>query len=66
MLIQIAQTAARLHLEVFDTIGKIVNEEHPDLVLASEKYVSFGARILNKVMERVDCRPYRNILIYQL
>lgn len=62
MLIRIAQTATRLRLDELKTIGTFISGEHSKLILRSKNYDLHRASNLSKLMERVECRPYQNIL----
>ncbi len=61
-LIQTANTAMRLPTSVINAIGEVSNTEHPDLVLCSQKLNQRGATTTDEVMEKQDCRVYRNFI----
>lgn len=57
-----SSTAIRLSPEVLKTLGEITYSEHPGLCLSCKEINSFGATNEDMVMEKVDCRLYRNFV----
>ncbi len=61
-LIQTANTVIRLTKSVIETIGRISNDEHPELALGNLKLNKFGSKTVDEIMQQIDCRIFRNFI----
>ncbi len=59
---QKANVSIRLPMSVLKEIGKIMNADHPEIILASKNFAKFGAKTEDELMERVDCRRFRSFI----
>lgn len=59
---QKANIAIRLSMPVLVELGKIMNQDHPEIMLSSKKMNRNGAQTVEQMMETADCRLYKKFL----
>lgn len=61
----LASTAVRLPKPVIQTVGHIMNSEHPDLCTGEPDFENHGATTQRDALSWVDCRVYRSFIRLQ-
>lgn len=60
-----ASLAVRLDQRVLDTLGSIINQDHPDQCLSKEIKTTCNYRNVQDVMKTVDCRIHKDFVKLQ-
>ncbi len=59
---QKANLSIRIPLAVLEEMGKIMNQDHPEMIMSSKSMNKKGAQTEDELMERTDCRLFRKFI----